>query len=51
MSTEMQVINNANLLFRDINKCSYVYTALNGEKMDRKQHQEDWIAGSPLKCL
>lgn len=22
-----------------------VCTALNGEKMDRKQHQEDWIAG------
>lgn len=45
MSTEMQVINNSNLLFRDINNCSCVYTALNGKKMDRKHHQEDGIAG------
>lgn len=32
MSTQVQVINNTNLLFRDINKFSCVYMALNRKR-------------------
>lgn len=36
MSPEMQVINNANLLFRDINKCFCACTALKGGENEQK---------------
>lgn len=35
MSTQAQVVNNTNLLFRDINKFSCVKMALNREKTGR----------------